>query len=79
MEDGEEVACWEGDTLPFSHLTTIGGVDISFDKRHPNHACAMLTVLTFPGLKVETQSPSVGQYRDVKTLGTYTCSMKPKS
>ena len=52
MEDGEEVASWEGDTLPFARLTTIAGVDISFDKAHPDHACAMLTVLTYPQLKV---------------------------
>ena len=43
---------WEEDTLPFIHLTTIAGVDISFHKAHPDHACAMLTVLKFPQLKV---------------------------
>ena len=52
IEDDEEVMSWEEDTLPFTHLTTIGGVDISFDKTHPDHACAMLTVLKYPQLKV---------------------------
>ena len=52
VEDGEEVASWESDTLPFAHLTTIAGVDISFDKAHPDHACAMLAVLSYPQLKV---------------------------
>ena len=52
VEDGEEVISWEEDTLPFTHLITITGVDISFHKAHPDHACAMLTVLKFPQLKV---------------------------
>ncbi|CAI8025456.1 Endonuclease V, partial [Geodia barretti] len=56
VEDGEEVASWEGDTLPFARLTTTAGVDISFDKAHPDHACAMLTVLTYPQLKVVHES-----------------------
>ena len=52
VEDGEEVCSWEEDTRPFTHLTTVAGVDISFDKDHPNHACAMLSVLSYPQLKV---------------------------
>ena len=52
VEDGEEVWSWEEDTRPFTHLTTVAEVDISFDKDHPNHACAMLSVLSYPQLKV---------------------------
>ncbi|CAI8010607.1 Endonuclease V [Geodia barretti] len=64
VEDGEEVASWEGDTLPFARLTTIAGVDISFDKAHPDHACAMLTVLTYPELKVVHESRAVVEMRE---------------
>ncbi|CAI8045778.1 Endonuclease V [Geodia barretti] len=64
VEDGEEVASWEGDTLPFARLTTIAGVDISFDKAHPDHACAMLTVLTYPQLKVVHESRAVVEMRE---------------
>ena len=54
--DGEEVASWVEDTLPFAHLNTIAGVDISFDKTHPDHACAMLAILSYPQLKVKHSS-----------------------
>ena len=59
VEDSEEVTGWEEDTLPFTHLTTIAGVDISFDKTDPNHACAMLAVLSYPQLKVLQKSISI--------------------
>lgn len=42
----------ESTNNPFSNLNLIGGVDISFDKDDPDHACACLVVLSFPELKV---------------------------
>ena len=50
--DSEEVLSWKKDDDPFSSLHHIGGVDISFDKTTPDHACAMLTILSFPELEV---------------------------
>ena len=55
-EDEDEVRSWEEDTHPFAHLTTVAGVDISFDKVNPNHACAMLAILNYPQLKVHVQA-----------------------
>lgn len=48
--DSEEVACWR--EAPHIGLHHVAGVDISFDKEHPNHACALLAVLSFPALDV---------------------------
>ncbi|CAH3105756.1 unnamed protein product [Pocillopora meandrina] len=42
----------ESTNNPFSNLNLIGGVDISFVKDDPDHACACLVVLSFPELKV---------------------------
>ena len=58
VEDGEEVLSWQEDTLPFAHLATIAGVDISFDKDCPDHACAMLTILSYPQLEVQGNKPT---------------------
>ena len=44
---------WDESTNnPFSNLNLIGGVDISFVKDDPDHACACLVVLSFPELEV---------------------------
>ena len=52
QEDDDVVLSWrKGDDL-FDGLHHIAGVDISFSKDNPDCACAMLTVLTFPDLKV---------------------------
>lgn len=56
VEDGDEARSWEEDTLPFAHLSIVAGVDISFEKEQPNHACAMLSVLSYPQLKVQLQN-----------------------
>lgn len=64
---------------PFSELNLIGGVDISFPKGDPDHACACLIVLSFPELKVvyedltmvHLSSPYVPEYlafREVEFL-----------
>ena len=51
-EDSEEVLSWQkGDNL-FEGLHHVAGVDISFSKNNSDTACAMLTVLTYPDLKV---------------------------
>ena len=50
--DCEEVLGWSEGTDSFAGLHHVGGVDISFDKETPNHACAMLCVLSFPSLEV---------------------------
>lgn len=42
----------ESTSNPFSNLSLIGGVDISFVKDDPDHACACLVVLSFPELEV---------------------------
>ena len=42
----------ESTSNPFSNLSVIGGVDISFVKDDPDHACACLVVLSFPKLEV---------------------------
>lgn len=42
----------ESTNNPFSNLNLIGGVDISFVKDDPDHACACLVVLSFPELEV---------------------------
>ena len=42
----------ESTSNPFSNLSLIGGVDISFVKDDPDHACACLVVLSFPKLEV---------------------------
>lgn len=42
----------ESTNNPFSNLNLIGGVDISFVKDDPDHACACLVVLSFPKLEV---------------------------
>ena len=52
QEDDDVVLSWrKGDDL-FDGLHHIAGVDISFSKDNLDCACAMLTVLTFPDLKV---------------------------
>ena len=51
-EDGEEVCSWRSGEDAFVKLRYVAGVDISFDKDHSSHACAMLVVLTFPSLEV---------------------------
>lgn len=49
----EDCVKWGDSTEdPFSNLNLIGGVDISFPKEDPDHACACLVVLTFPELEV---------------------------
>ena len=54
QEDGQEVRSWcKGDNL-FHGLHHVAGVDISFSKDHPDSACAMLAVLTYPELEVST-------------------------
>ena len=50
--DSDEVKSWNKGADPFSDLRHVAGVDISFDKEHPTHACAMLAILSFPDLKV---------------------------
>ena len=50
--DSDEVKSWKKGAGPFSDLRHVAGVDISFDKEHPTHACAMLAILSFPDLKV---------------------------
>lgn len=50
--DSDEVKSWRKGADPFSDLQHVAGVDISFDKEHPTHACAMLAILSFPDLKV---------------------------
>ena len=42
----------ESTSNPFSNLSLIGGVDISFVKDDLDHACACLVVLSFPELEV---------------------------
>ena len=42
----------ESTNNPFSNLNLVGGVDISFVKDDPDHACACLVVLSFPELEV---------------------------
>ena len=53
-KDIEEVNSWRGtdDSNQFKNLRLIGGVDISFDKKNPDRACAILCVLNYPDLKV---------------------------
>ena len=41
-----------GESTNNSNLNLIGGVDISFVKDDPDHACACLVVLSFPKLEV---------------------------
>ena len=52
MSDSGEVLSWRLDKDRFSGLHHVAGVDISFVKESPNQACAMITVLNFPELKV---------------------------
>ena len=58
-EDSAEVQSWNKEGNAFSGLHHIAGVDISFEKDRPNHACAMLTVLSFPTLEVLHVSSAV--------------------
>ncbi len=51
-EDREEVRSWRRGDDTLANLKYVAGVDISFIKESPNHACAMVTVLSFPHLKV---------------------------
>ena len=51
-EDSDEVKSWHTGGELFGNLKYIAGVDISFEKENPNHACAMLTILSFPELTV---------------------------
>ena len=50
--DSDEVKSWRKGADLFSDLQHVAGVDTSFDKEHPTHACAMLAILSFPDLKV---------------------------
>ncbi|KAL5473519.1 hypothetical protein EMCRGX_G028010 [Ephydatia muelleri] len=49
QKDSDDVKTWASD---FSKLRYVAGVDISFEKENPKHACATLAVLSFPDLKV---------------------------
>ena len=49
QKDSDDVKMWASD---FSKLRYVAGVDISFEKENPNHACATIAVLSFPELKV---------------------------
>ena len=51
IRDSEEVVNWSVGGDPHANLHHIAGVDISFVKKS-DHACAMLTVLSFPSLEV---------------------------
>lgn len=50
--DSEEVRSWRKDGVSYAGLHQIAGVDISFEKEHSSHACAMLVILSFPSLEV---------------------------
>lgn len=47
--DSEEVISWSKDFS--TGLRHIAGVDISFDRKCPSHACAMLCILSYPALE----------------------------
>lgn len=49
-KDSEEVASWGEDFSTGLHH--LAGVDISFDRKCPSHACAMLCILSYPSLDV---------------------------
>ena len=51
-EDTVEVKSWQAGDELFGNLKYVAGVDISFEKKNPDHACAMLTILSFPELIV---------------------------
>jgi len=54
-KDSEEVNSWRSmdNSNLFKNLKFIGGVDISFDKKNPDRACAILCVLNYPKLEVK--------------------------
>ena len=54
--DSDDVNGWksqDGSDL-FRYLRRIGGVDISFDKAKPDCACAIISILKYPSLEVQT-------------------------
>ena len=63
--DSKEVSNWNKDGNPYAGLHHVAGVDISFDKDHPNHrACAMLAILAFPTLEVVHVSAAVVEMQE---------------
>lgn len=61
--DSDDVRSWRKGDNPFANLQHIAGVDISFEKEHPTHACAMLAILSFPDLKVGNTSQRLILYK----------------
>lgn len=54
--DSDEVNGWKSQdgSDSFRYLKRIGGVDISFDKAKPDRACAIISILKYPSLEVQT-------------------------
>ena len=50
-EDCAAVRDWARGEDPFASLRYVAGVDISFEKDQPDHACAMVVVMELPALE----------------------------